>query len=163
MISLRCCGLPTCSLSPISALCRDRVSIPALMARRCVRILLNSTFATNTLRRSALGGRRGRQHSADPDANALWDNASFRNFADYALTGSFRSGLAALRELGSTKLTVLMCAEAVWWRCHRRIITDHLLAGGDQVYHLMGRGRIEAASLTPGAQRIEGGSLIYPK
>ena len=56
----------------------------------------------------------------------------------------------------------IMCAEAVWWRCHRRIITDYLLAAGDQVEHIMGQGTIVPASLTPGAEPLSNGAIRYP-
>src|SRR5438093_5919793 len=70
-----------------------------------------------------LGGRRGRaRHSP----NDFWENDSFRNYADYAGTEAFRAGLDRLRTLGQNQCTAIMCAEAVWWRCHRRIITDYL-------------------------------------
>jgi len=55
-----------------------------------------------------------------------------------------------------------MCAEALWWRCHRRIIADYLLALGEDVFHIMGPGKIERASLTPAAAREPDGGLVYP-
>jgi hypothetical protein len=55
-----------------------------------------------------------------------------------------------------------MCAEAVWWRCHRRIITDYLISDGGRVYHIMGLGHIEPATLNPAAVRHHDGSLVYP-
>jgi len=55
-----------------------------------------------------------------------------------------------------------MCAEAVWWRCHRRIIADYLIAGGVPVRHILGPGQIEPASMTPGAEVRDDGSVIYP-
>jgi len=55
-----------------------------------------------------------------------------------------------------------MCAEAVWWRCHRRIIADYLLASGEQVFHILGRGHVDAASLTPGAVVRKDGAIVYP-
>ena len=58
-----------------------------------------------------------------------------------------------MRELGAAQRCAIMCAEAVWWRCHRRIIADYLLAAGEQVLHILGPGHIDPASLTPGAQR----------
>jgi uncharacterized protein (DUF488 family) len=54
-----------------------------------------------------------------------------------------------------------MCSEAVWWRCHRRIVTDHLLAAGEQVFHIMGAGRLEPARLTDGAV-VRNGAVVYP-
>jgi len=76
-----------------------------------------------------LGGRRGRQRHCPTDINAFWENQSFHNYADYAMSQEFQSGLARLREVGNAITCVTMCAEAVWWRCHRRIIADYLLAG----------------------------------
>jgi len=109
----------------------------------------------------ALGGRRGR--SAAGSSNDFWQKASFRNYADYAATAAFRAGLARLRELGSRQACAVMCAEAVWWRCHRRIIADYLLAEGETVFHILGPAHIEPARSTPSARRMPDGTLIYPK
>jgi uncharacterized protein (DUF488 family) len=108
-----------------------------------------------------LGGLRGRQRQASPSPNAYWENASFRNYADYALTDTFRTGLATLHDLGIRSVTAMMCAEAVWWRCHRRIIADYLLASGHVVFHILGPGKIGPASLTPGARLTDEG-ILYP-
>src|SRR5262245_50525795 len=70
----------------------------------------------------ALGGLRHHPKGAPPSPNGLWQNEAFRNFADHALTGEFRNGLDELCELASERPTAIMCAEALWWRCHRRII-----------------------------------------
>jgi uncharacterized protein (DUF488 family) len=91
----------------------------------------------------------------------LWRNQSFRNYADYAATDAFRAGLEELRSLSRERCCAIMCSEAVWWRCHRRIITDYLLAEGNPVGHIMGLNNIQAASLTPGARRLPGGTLVY--
>ncbi len=108
-----------------------------------------------------LGGLRGRQRLVQPSPNAYWENDSFRNYADYALTDTFRAGLTRLRDLGSVSITAIMCAEVVWWRCHRRIIADYLLASGCTVFHILGPGKIKTASLTPGARpSIDG--VVYP-
>ncbi len=111
---------------------------------------------------AALGGLRGKQRGAVSDANAFWQNQSFRNYADYARTQAFRDGLAALREAGRARPCAIMCAEAVWWRCHRRIIADYLIAGGETVLHILGPGHIEPARLTPAARPAEDGTLVYP-
>jgi uncharacterized protein (DUF488 family) len=97
-----------------------------------------------------LGGRRPRTRDIAPAVNALWQNQSFHNYADYAMCDGFRRGLARLRELGCARRCAVMCAEAVWWRCHRRIIADYLLANGEQVFHILGPGKVAMASLTPG-------------
>lgn len=110
----------------------------------------------------ALGGLRGRSRDVSPDVNGWWSNASFHNYADYALSAPFRAGLARLVEIGHAQRTAFMCSEAVWWRCHRRIVTDHLLARGETVLHIMGEGRLEEARLTPGAVIGPDGAVIYP-
>jgi uncharacterized protein (DUF488 family) len=109
-----------------------------------------------------LGGLRGKQRLAEPSPNAYWRVRSFRNYADYALTEPFASGLARLREQGSQRRCSIMCAEAVWWRCHRRIITDYLLAAGEQVIHILGTSQVQEAQLTPGAVLRDDGTVVYP-
>jgi len=108
-----------------------------------------------------LGGRRSRQKDVDPAVNGFWQNRSFHNYADYALSDAFREGLDELEQLAAATPCAVMCAEAVWWRCHRRIIADYLLADGRTVLHLMGEGRIDPATMTPGADR-KGGKIVYP-
>jgi len=109
-----------------------------------------------------LGGLRPRARDVASDVNGFWENQSFHNYADYAMSEGFRSGLAHLRDLGSVRRCAVMCAEAVWWRCHRRIIADYLLAAGEQVFHIMGPGKVTPATMTPGAQPGPDGTLIYP-
>jgi len=109
-----------------------------------------------------LGGLRSRKRDSAASPNGYWQVASFRNFADYALTPEFAAGLAQLRILGTRHHCAIMCAEAVWWRCHRRIIADYLLASGEQVFHILGRGHVDAASLTPGAVVRKDGAIVYP-
>jgi uncharacterized protein (DUF488 family) len=107
----------------------------------------------------ALGGRRHSDKGLS--ANTLWRNDSFRAYADYAGTSDFRAGLGELRALADEYRCAVMCAEAVWWRCHRRIIADYLLAEGFEVVHIMGPGKLEPARLTPGARRLADGGLVY--
>ena len=109
-----------------------------------------------------LGGLRGQQRFAESSLNEYWRVRSFRNYADCALTEPFASGLAQLREQGSQHRCTIMCAEAVWWRCHRRIITDYLLAAGEQVMHILGTSQVEEARLTPGAVLRDDGTVVYP-
>ncbi len=108
-----------------------------------------------------LGGLRARATDVLPSLNAFWENQSFHNYADYALSQSFRYGLARLRALGQERRCAVMCAEAVWWRCHRRIIADYLLAAGETVFHILGADRIEAARMTDAARPRADGSLTY--
>ena len=109
-----------------------------------------------------LGGRRMKVGEARLETNAGWRNRSFHNYADYALSPAFGSGLERLIEIGRLRRCAMMCSEAVWWRCHRRIVADYLLARGEQVVHLMDRGRMEDARLTQGAVIRDDCSIIYP-
>lgn len=107
-----------------------------------------------------LAGRRGRQ-PVDPAVNAGWQNQSFHNYADYSLQPEFAAALGRLLELGQQQRVAILCAEAVWWRCHRRIISDHLLAAGQQVLHIIGP-RTEQARLTSFARSGPSGIFGYP-
>ncbi len=117
------------------------------------------SFQIGYVHLAALGGLRPRELKTSP--NLLWQNSSFRNYADYALTESFRRGLTELRSLGHERRSAIMCAEAVWWRCHRRIIADYLICAGESVFHILGNG-VHRALLTPGAVRHADGTIIYP-
>src|SRR5579863_2599618 len=75
----------------------------------------------------ALGGRRGKRADGQPSRNTLWRQEPFRNYADYAETTEFRAAFDQLIALGRVKTVAIMCAEAVWWQCHRRIVADYLL------------------------------------
>ena len=109
-----------------------------------------------------LGGLRNRVYEVDPQVNGFWENQSFHNYADYALAPEFLSALDELLELSTERRCAIMCAEAVWWRCHRRIITDYLLARGRSVFHLMGSRRVEPARMTTAAEK-QGASVVYPR
>lgn len=111
---------------------------------------------------AALGGLRGKAKGTPSDVNAFWTNQSFRNYADYALTAPFQAGLQHLLDEGHKRRCAMMCSEAVWWRCHRRIVTDYLIARGETVLHIMGKGRLEPARLTPGAVVEADGTVVYP-
>jgi uncharacterized protein (DUF488 family) len=108
-----------------------------------------------------LGGLRKASPTVPFETNAYWTNRSFHNYADYALTEDFRRGLAELEALAEDRRCAIMCAEAVWWRCHRRLVADYLLARGRNVFHLMGEDRVEPAKMTPAAVPAEDG-LHYP-
>jgi len=110
---------------------------------------------------AALGGLRGRKVDVPPDVNGYWENQSFHNYADYAMTPAFSEGLEELLALGAAKRCAIMCAETVWWRCHRRIITDYLLALGFDVFHIVSGEVPEPAKLTPDAVAV-GSHLEYP-
>ncbi|HYW73263.1 MAG TPA: DUF488 domain-containing protein [Pyrinomonadaceae bacterium] len=105
-----------------------------------------------------LGGRR----RARPDSlNVAWRNESFRGYADYMETAEFRAGIDRLLEVARAKRAALMCSEAVWWRCHRSMISDYLkVAERVDVIHIMGEGKAEPHPLTSAA-RIVNGELSY--
>ncbi len=111
---------------------------------------------------AALGGLRGKAKGPPMDVNGLWTNKSFRNYADYALSEQFRAGFEELLETGRKRRCAIMCSEAVWWRCHRRIVADYLIASGESVFHIMGPNHIEPARLTPGAVIRPEGTVVYP-
>jgi uncharacterized protein (DUF488 family) len=111
---------------------------------------------------AALGGLRGPLKNGAPSPNTLWRNEAFRNYADYAATDAFCVGLDELVSFAREGRCAIMCAEALWWRCHRRIIADHLLARDIPVVHIMGPNKVERATMTAGAQRLAGGTLVYP-
>ena len=109
---------------------------------------------------ATLGGLRGRRPGLEVSPNTLWRNKSFRNYADYALTPTFKEGLSELIAQGRERTCAIMCAEALWWRCHRRIIADYLLADGATVFHILSRDDVKPAALTPGVEPIAEG-LLY--
>jgi uncharacterized protein (DUF488 family) len=111
---------------------------------------------------AALGGLRGHKRGVAPAVNGFWRNQSFHNYADYAMGDSFHVGLKRLRELGHTRVSATMCAEAVWWQCHRRIIADHLIVAGEDVFHILSSNKIERAQMTEGAKTTSDGAVTYP-
>lgn len=109
-----------------------------------------------------LGGRRPRQPAVPDEVNGFWTVRSFHNYADYALGPDFAEGLAQLRAVAAERRCAVMCAEAVWWRCHRRLIVDHLLAAGEAVFHILEADDIRPAVLTPSAVVGADGKVRYP-
>ena len=111
---------------------------------------------------AGLGGLRGKSRTVAPDVNAFWTNDSFHNYADYALSPDFHVALGRLLEEGHERRCAIMCSEAVWWRCHRRIVSDYLIAHQEAVFHIMGPDRREPAQLTPGAVIRPDRTVVYP-
>lgn len=106
----------------------------------------------------SLGGLR----KANKDSiNAGWRNANFRGYADYMQTDEFWKGLEQLIAAGKKRRTVIMCAEAVPWRCHRSLIADAILVGGWTVSHIMSEKKTAPHSITSFAE-LNGERLIYP-
>jgi uncharacterized protein (DUF488 family) len=111
---------------------------------------------------AALGGLRGKAEELPPAVNGFWTNRSFHNYADYALSAAFHEGIERLLQLGRERRAAIMCSEAVWWRCHRRIVSDYLIAAGETVFHVMGPGHVEPARLTDGAVVRPDRTVVYP-
>ena len=109
----------------------------------------------------ALGGRRQRKEADPPSPNPGLRDQSFRNYADYMLTEEFRQGLETLFEFARNRRTAMMCAEGLFWKCHRRLVSDYLLANGASVLHIFPNGEAKPHTLTPGA-RVESGGVTYP-
>ncbi|KAF1699091.1 hypothetical protein CSC62_01560 [Pseudoxanthomonas jiangsuensis] len=105
-----------------------------------------------------LGGRR---KPLPGSANGGWRNASFQGYADHLGSAEFAEGLELLLELAARERTALMCAEAVWWRCHRALISDVLKLRGIEVVHILDATHAQAHPWTAPA-RIEDGRLGYP-
>ena len=129
-------------------------------------------FDTDALARD-LGARRvayehlprlgGWRAAAPGSPNGAWRNVSFRGYADYAMGSEFAAGLAQLRELAAKRRTAMMCSEALWWRCHRRLIADRLVVAGDSVCHIGSNGRTSLHRLTPFAAVGADRQVTYPE
>lgn len=104
-----------------------------------------------------LGGRR----KTNPDSkNTAWRNASFRGYADYMETDEFKNAITELEQLATDKRTAYMCSEAVWWRCHRSMVSDYLKVRGWKVMHIMDIGKSTEHPLTSPAHEKQG-ELFY--
>ncbi|HET7872644.1 MAG TPA: DUF488 domain-containing protein [Terriglobales bacterium] len=103
-----------------------------------------------------LGGRRGRQMQREQSPNIALRNDAFRNYADYMLTPAFRQAIARLLEQAAQKRTAIMCAEAVYFRCHRMLVSDFLVSHGHQVLHILDEKAPKEHTLTKDARLIEG-------
>ncbi len=104
-----------------------------------------------------LGGRRTAHKNSN---NNRWRNKSFQGYADHMATKEFEEGMSQLETIAAKQPTAYMCSEALWWRCHRSMISDYLKARGWQVLHIMGPGKVEAHSYTSPA-RVEGEHVFY--
>ncbi|AZB07604.1 DUF488 domain-containing protein [Chryseobacterium sp. G0162] len=105
----------------------------------------------------ALGGRRKVQSDS---VNSRWRNESFRGYADYMQTEEFTKAVEKLESIARTKTTAFMCSEAVWWSCHKSMISDYLKAKGWNVEHIMNIGKAEEHPYTAAA-RISDGQVFY--
>jgi len=104
-----------------------------------------------------LGGRRSTRRDSP---NTAWRNAAFRGYADYMMTPGFESGMEKLLKIATKHRTAIMCAELLWWRCHRSLIADYLKARGHEVWNIMGAGKTERHPFTSAAHLADG-TLSY--
>jgi uncharacterized protein (DUF488 family) len=126
----------------------------------------NEDTLTQSLKAAKIGylhmkGLGGLRHALRDSPNMAWRNASFRGFADYMQTEEFEENLEKLIEAAEKRATVIMCAEAVPWRCHRSLIGDALLIRGFQVRHIISAGSSRDHALTPWA-KVKGTKVTYP-
>jgi uncharacterized protein (DUF488 family) len=111
-----------------------------------------------------LGGRRGRAKDIDPERNAGWTNAAFKNYADHAESPGFQRALTSLLSRANRQTCAIMCAEAVWWRCHRRIVADYAISKRVPVFHIFTPDKAVRATRTPFARLDRRtGTLRYPR
>jgi len=107
-----------------------------------------------------LGGYRKRG-LGEESPNKAWRSMGFRNYADHTMTEQFRGGIRRLLELADDGRVAVMCAEQLYWRCHRRITSDYLMVKGHTVTHILAKGKTEEHSLTGFAKNVNG-ELRYP-
>ena len=104
-----------------------------------------------------LGGRRKVMPNSP---NTAWHNSSFRGYADYMQTDAFKNGIHQLEKIAQQKRTAYMCSEAVWWRCHRALVSDYLKLHGWKVLHIMDKSKVVEHPYTPVAKVVQG-NLFY--
>jgi uncharacterized protein (DUF488 family) len=104
----------------------------------------------------------GWKHPDAHSSNGAWRNRSFRGYADYALTPEFAAGLDELLASAEARRTAMMCSEALWWRCHRRLVADRIVVAGGTVGHIGSNGRVTTHTLTSFAAVDPSGRVTYP-
>lgn len=107
-------------------------------------------------------GLGGWRKTVEDSPNGGWRNKSFRGYADYAMTPEFERSLTELRDLAADGPTAMMCSEVLWWRCHRRIVSDRLVARGDTVHHIISDGPTTLHELSDFAVIAPDGQITYP-
>jgi uncharacterized protein (DUF488 family) len=129
-------------------------------AREALERSLPAAGITYDWRGEELGGRRSRTEVRGRSRHLAWRNDGFRNYADYMDTDSFRAAVDRLEADAETRRVAIMCAETLWWRCHRQLIADALTVHGIDVVHLVGPGESQPHRLHAAA-RIEDGRPVY--
>ena len=163
-------GHSTHALEEFLALIRGHGVSHVADVRKMPRSRRNPQFNTETLATALGAAGLGYTHFAglgglrreQPDSiNRAWKNPSFRAYADYMQTDMFAAELNRLIALAHAEPVAVMCAEAVWWRCHRSLIADALVARGEEVLHILAPERAEPHVLRDFA-RVENGRVTYP-
>ena len=121
---------------------------------------LQSSVAANQIEYVHLPELGGRRRARPDSINMSWRNESFRGYADYMETHGFELGMSKLLDLAAQRRTAIMCAESLWWRCHRSLISDYLKVKGIEVVHIIAGGKSEPHPYTSAA-RIVDGELSY--
>lgn len=129
-------------------------------AREALEVSLPEAGIAYDWRGETMGGRRSRKEVRETTRHPAWRNDAFRNYADHMDSDQFRAALAKLEDDARAEAVAVMCAETLWWRCHRRLIADALVVDGFEVTHLMGPGQSQSHSLHESA-RIEKGRPVY--
>lgn len=122
---------------------------------------LSKSLDKNNISYVRVPGLGGLRHALKESVNSGWKNASFRGYADYMQTPEFDENIGQLVKLAGEKQTVIMCAEAVPWRCHRSLIGDALLVRGIQVKDIFSEKSVKPHKMTPFAE-VKGNSITYP-
>jgi uncharacterized protein (DUF488 family) len=122
---------------------------------------LAASLSSEGIQYQHMPGLGGLRHPLKNSTNLGWKNASFRGYADYMQAPAFASNLSELMELAAKRRTVIMCAEAVPWRCHRSLIADALMVNGAEVEHILTANTRRPHTYTPFA-RLEAGRVTYP-
>jgi uncharacterized protein (DUF488 family) len=123
---------------------------------------IESSLRENGIEYAYLKSLGGLRSSSKNSINDAWRNKSFRNYADYMQTDEFENGLTELMSLSENRVSAIMCAEAVPWRCHRSLVSDALVVRGVLVNEIIGSGTVREHSLTTFAV-VDGTKIIYPK
>lgn len=117
---------------------------------------LEITLPENNIEYNHIKGLGGLRKATKNSLNTVWKVASFRNYADYMETSEFKESIIELEKIAVNKRTVIMCAEVLWWRCHRSMISDYLLSRKWNVVHIMGLNKSTEHTYTNQAKIIDG-------
>lgn len=122
---------------------------------------LQVSLPKNGIRYAHLPDLGGRRKSRKDTRNTRWRNDSFRGYADYMETAAFEKAIAELEHIASKQPTAYMCSEAVWWQCHRSMVSDYLKAKGWTALHITAKGKAQEHQYTEPARIVDGRLCYY--